>query len=499
MNRNLTICACLSFGLLGGSVCRADEVFPVVHNEPIAVRVLNGKDGHPQAQTRVVLTAGYDRRDLRLAQWREEVLTDSAGMVQLSNALRNLPLLQVEVPNRHGCAPGAETMALSVERIRGSGMTGANRCGTAVVENAPGVFTVFVKGKKGGSKARLVADSSATVSNPPHLAAGSVAGIRAVAVAGSTTSYPVLTDSDSNEKSTPEAETPAPSVHVHESENAAGHEPADGAADAEEDRQDPFLQFSIGPLGTDTPPSAGSAPPVGQRASRSSGSLAPAKPLHKSVPVDATPTGHSLPASAQTRGPASPPVGASTAASAHANKPLSSTKAAAERLDRSRGLARTSPSHRVRTGTTSGTTSAPAVMPGQASADASAPGTGRVAAASVQPIGAHANLAENMAAPTADKHALPQNRSSVLALSHVSAPSTTQSYAAALAAAQAAVAAPSAPRPQILSVPPHPVAPNSTSVPLHFRVRIAKPAVAPSPSPAETPGEDDPNSLCEPG
>jgi hypothetical protein len=130
-----------------------------VHNEQIAVQVLNGKDGHPQAQTRVVLTAGYDRRDLKLAQWREEVLTDSAGMVRLSNALRNLPLLEVEVVNRHRCAPRAETVALSGADSR-KGMTGANRCGTAVVENAPGVFTVFVKAKKGASKAR-------TLSAPP--------------------------------------------------------------------------------------------------------------------------------------------------------------------------------------------------------------------------------------------------------------------------------------------------------------------------------------------
>ncbi|MGA2046333.1 MAG: hypothetical protein ABSG96_01505 [Terracidiphilus sp.] len=498
MNRNLTICACLSFGLLGGSVCRADEVFPVVHNEPIAVRVLNGKDGHPQAQTRVVLTAGYDRRDLRLAQWREEVLTDSAGMVQLSNALRNLPLLQVEVPNRHGCAPGAETMALSVERIRGSGMTGANRCGTAVVENAPGVFTVFVKGKKGGSKALLVADSSATVSNPPLLAAGSVAGIRAVAVAGSTTSYTVSSDGDSYEKNTSEAEIPAPSVHVHESENAAGHEPADGAADAEEDRQDPFLQFSIGPLGTDTPPSAGSAPPVGQRASRRPDSTAPAKPLHKSTPAEATHTGHSSPASAKTTGPSGPPMDTAAVASARANKPLPSIKDADERPDRSRVHGRTSPSHLVRLASTSGPTSGRAAIAGQASSDDSAAGMGRVAAAAVRLTEAQANPAERMP-PTADNPERPQNRASSTAVNAVPEPSAAQTYGAVLAAVRAAASAPFAPMPQILAAPQLPRDSNSTSTPLHFRVRPAATRSAPVQAPTQTPAEEDLNSLCEPG
>jgi len=75
MNRNPTIWIGAVIALLGGAVCGADEVFPVLHGDPIAVRVLDGKDGNPQARTRVVLTAGYDRRDLKLAQWREELLT----------------------------------------------------------------------------------------------------------------------------------------------------------------------------------------------------------------------------------------------------------------------------------------------------------------------------------------------------------------------------------------------------------------------------------------
>lgn len=158
MNRKLTIWTCMPcvvFGLLGGAVCGAGEVFPVVHNEPIVVRVLDGKDGKLQAQTRVVLTAGYDRRDLKLGQWQEEAVTDGEGRVQLSNALRNLPLLRVEVLKRHGCAPGAESAVLSVELIRRDGLSGVNRCGMAIVQNVPGVFTVFVKGKKLGAKMAL--------------------------------------------------------------------------------------------------------------------------------------------------------------------------------------------------------------------------------------------------------------------------------------------------------------------------------------------------------
>jgi hypothetical protein len=150
--------------LLAATACTADEVFPVVHNEPITVRVLDGVDGKPQPYAHVVLLAGYDRRDLDLGLWRKEAVTDGAGAVQLSNLFRNLPLVRVEVLKRHGCAPDAGDAAFSVELIRRDGLSGANRCGTTTVEDAPGVLTVFVKGKKGTAPAKVW-------SAPPGIAA----------------------------------------------------------------------------------------------------------------------------------------------------------------------------------------------------------------------------------------------------------------------------------------------------------------------------------------
>jgi hypothetical protein len=151
MNRNLTIWVGVAMLMATARVCSADEVFPVVHHEPMAVRVLDGKGGRPQARVRVLLTAGYDLRDLRLGMWREEAVTDAEGMARLSDALRNLPLLRVEVLNRHVCSAGTGA-ALGVERIRLSGMSGANRCGFVSAENVPGVVTVFVKGKSASPK-----------------------------------------------------------------------------------------------------------------------------------------------------------------------------------------------------------------------------------------------------------------------------------------------------------------------------------------------------------
>jgi hypothetical protein len=150
MNRILTIWALGTMVLVATTVsgAGADEVFSVTHREAIAVRVLDGKDGKPQAHAHVMLAGGYDKRDLGLGLWREEALTDSNGMVRLSNALTNLPLIRVRVLTRHGCEPDSDQAAFSLERIRRDGLSTANRCGTAVATDAPGVFTVFVKPAK---------------------------------------------------------------------------------------------------------------------------------------------------------------------------------------------------------------------------------------------------------------------------------------------------------------------------------------------------------------
>jgi hypothetical protein len=146
MNRRLTTWVAAVVVLLASVACRANEVFPVVHNETLTVRVLDGEDGKPQARVHVVLVGGYDRRDLGLRLWREEAVTDAEGKLRLSSALRNLPLLRAKVLKRHPCSPGSNDAAISVERVRRDGLSSVNRCGFATAADAPGVLTVFVTG-----------------------------------------------------------------------------------------------------------------------------------------------------------------------------------------------------------------------------------------------------------------------------------------------------------------------------------------------------------------
>ncbi|MGA9670108.1 MAG: hypothetical protein WBQ94_12925 [Terracidiphilus sp.] len=131
--------------LLAAQICGADEFFPVVHNEPITIRVLSGRDGHPLTLAHVMLVVGYDQRDMDLRIRRGEAQTDEHGFARLPNTLANFPLLQVSVVKKHLCQSGGRGAIFSIEQIRRDGLSAPNHCGTAMVNDAPGVFTVWVK------------------------------------------------------------------------------------------------------------------------------------------------------------------------------------------------------------------------------------------------------------------------------------------------------------------------------------------------------------------
>ena len=174
MNRILIIWALAGAVGLPAAVCGADEVFPVVHNEPITVRVLDAKGGKPLARAHVVLVGGYNLRDLRLGLSRQEALTDSDGAVHVTNALRNLPLVRVEVAKRRICGPQGCGAPFSVELIRRDGMSASNRCGTAAVKDEAGVLSVFVKGKKSRAK---IAGMQGSFDLPPAAAPATRASV----------------------------------------------------------------------------------------------------------------------------------------------------------------------------------------------------------------------------------------------------------------------------------------------------------------------------------
>lgn len=165
MIRPLTLSLAAAFVFFAAVAYGDVETFPVVHNEPITVRVLGGKNGLPLARMHLVLIGGYDRKDMHDQLFRREALTDAQGRVRLPNQMANLPWLQVWVNKKQLCQSNPSKTSFSVELMRRDGLSTPNRCGTATVEDAPGVFTVFVKGK--GAAAVVQASTvSASVTIP---------------------------------------------------------------------------------------------------------------------------------------------------------------------------------------------------------------------------------------------------------------------------------------------------------------------------------------------
>lgn len=147
MIRPLTCSLVAGIALLTAPIGRAHEIFPVAHTQPITVRVLTGKNGQPLAYLQLVLVGGYDRSDMHDQLFREEALTDARGQARLSNQMANLPWLQVWVNGKPLCQSNPRKASFSVELIRRDGLSTPNHCGPVAVEDAPGVFNVFVKSR----------------------------------------------------------------------------------------------------------------------------------------------------------------------------------------------------------------------------------------------------------------------------------------------------------------------------------------------------------------
>jgi hypothetical protein len=83
--------------------------------------------------------------------WRQEALTDDHGSARLPDELANLPFLQITVARSPLCA-NSHSDTFSVDRIRNNGLSAPNLCGQITAEVAPGVFTVFVRGRAATEK-----------------------------------------------------------------------------------------------------------------------------------------------------------------------------------------------------------------------------------------------------------------------------------------------------------------------------------------------------------
>jgi len=134
--------------LLLTTLARAGELFPVVHTDTLAVRLVDSRDGRPISHQHVLLTGGYDERDLRLQLWQQDAITGEDGLAMLNSQLVNLPLLSVALQAGKLCRQSQGFFAYSTDRIRRWGLVGDNHCGLFVAMATPGVLTLAARSAK---------------------------------------------------------------------------------------------------------------------------------------------------------------------------------------------------------------------------------------------------------------------------------------------------------------------------------------------------------------
>jgi hypothetical protein len=149
MTRLLLLAFCPAFYfatvLPGAAQLVSIESFPVDHEEPITIRVLNGKDGQPIANLRLVLLAGYSESDIAHRFWHEEAVTDAFGETRLPRPLVNFPFLQAVTVRASLCQTTPRGEFYKIGRIRSEGWSAPDHCGFVHAGHEPGVLTLFVR------------------------------------------------------------------------------------------------------------------------------------------------------------------------------------------------------------------------------------------------------------------------------------------------------------------------------------------------------------------
>jgi hypothetical protein len=121
------------------------ESFPVDHKEPITIRVLDGKDGQPIANLRLILLAGYTESDIAHRFWHEEAVTNAFGETRLPRPLVNFPFLQAVTVRAKLCQATAHGELYKIGRIRSEGWSAPDHCGFIHAADESGVLTLFAR------------------------------------------------------------------------------------------------------------------------------------------------------------------------------------------------------------------------------------------------------------------------------------------------------------------------------------------------------------------
>jgi hypothetical protein len=117
----------------------------VTQDTRIFLQLVDGRNGKPLANHRLLVFAGESPEPLRLHQSQFEVFTDKNGVAALTGLARTAQWIQVWPDWMVLCQHVPNSSSFSVAEILSTGLNTPNTCGSAAPRPTPGRLVVFAR------------------------------------------------------------------------------------------------------------------------------------------------------------------------------------------------------------------------------------------------------------------------------------------------------------------------------------------------------------------
>lgn len=134
----------LAFLCLIGQRLRAQGVQPV-HPVKITIEVLNGRNGKPLIDQRVLVFTADSKEGVKGHAQHVETVTDKSGVGELVLDSADAQWLQVFVDQHVLCYSSPNQIGFSVREITSKGLVTPNSCGSFKRDAIPGHVIVFAR------------------------------------------------------------------------------------------------------------------------------------------------------------------------------------------------------------------------------------------------------------------------------------------------------------------------------------------------------------------
>jgi hypothetical protein len=115
------------------------------HSQTVTLKAVNGKNGKPLANQRLLVFAGSNADEVRFQQHSYDLKTDVNGLATLTVDDASIRRIQVWADYQHLCQSTPNFRSFDLGEITSTGLSTPNDCGTIVARTVPGLLTIFVR------------------------------------------------------------------------------------------------------------------------------------------------------------------------------------------------------------------------------------------------------------------------------------------------------------------------------------------------------------------